>query len=188
MTAADLPLTPVQERVLALLRSSPSGTLGAGRGHRGNTLKALVSKGYAEHTADATYANPEIRLPSRKGTTMITYEVQLPELGRNDADVRELIGNLEYLDVHGALAGVTEIIRERCRAIAKGWTPERDQQAHASGSLWNLVSHQVAECRYGVAELSEGPEFVEEKMRRAGQYAAAEIDRLYRMLTGTDHA
>jgi hypothetical protein len=115
---------------------------------------------------------------------VITYEVQLPNFGIDDVAARDLIAQLEYLDAHGALIGVTEIIRERARAIGKGWTPELDDRTHQSGSLMNLASHTIAECRYGIAEISEGPEFTEEKMRQAGQYAAAEIDRVNRMLDG----
>lgn len=99
----------------------------------------------------------------------------------------EVVDDLNYLEEHGALAGVAEVIRERRRQIEQlGYTVAHDGTEHDDGSLVIRAGRQCSAVVQGVLTTSEGPEFVEEKMRQAGALAAAEIDRLSRLLAPDD--
>jgi hypothetical protein len=91
----------------------------------------------------------------------------------------EALADLRWLDEHGALAGVAEIIRERRRQIEdEGYTPAHDREKHADGYLVSRADAESTAAIVGVAEGIFGPEDVEHHMRRSGALAAAEIDRL----------
>lgn len=99
----------------------------------------------------------------------------------------EVVDDLNYLEEHGALAGVAEVIRERRRQIEQlGYTVAHDGTEHDDG---NLVYRAAA--RLGFAQLDRAagtadPASDERWLREAGALAAAEIDRLGRLLAPDD--
>jgi hypothetical protein len=99
------------------------------------------------------------------------------------AELKATWDDLAYLDQHGALAGVSEIIRERRRQIEKlGFTAERDD-SYADMILTARALHEVHAVLHDVAEYSASPADAEDGLRKSGALAAAEIDRLNRAMT-----
>lgn len=91
--------------------------------------------------------------------------------------------DLAWLEQHGVVSGVAEILRERRRQVEElGWTPEHDAR-HSDGWLMHAAVRQVTRAGQRVAEGTGGPEDIEEGCRQAAALCAAEIDRLITMLT-----
>lgn len=107
--------------------------------------------------------------------------------GRRDPELCSAMDDLVQLAELGVLAGVGEIIRERVRQVlALGYTAEHDD-AHVDGRLavWaeEFLRDGVQLCREaGLADAGSD----ETALRKAGALAAAEIDRLNRMMTTDD--
>ena len=103
-----------------------------------------------------------------------------------DPDVAAACDDLARLADFGALAGVAEVIRERLRQVEElGYTPDHDD-GHSDGLLaiearWQLSWLQDSR---GMGTADVGSD--EDHLRKAGALAAAEIDRLNRMLTPED--
>jgi hypothetical protein len=92
--------------------------------------------------------------------------------------------NLAWLAEQGALAGVAEVIRERRRQIEQlGHTPWEDGNSAVFLNLASMASLKLARVnvtrQQGTADIGSD----EEGLRQAGALAAAEIDRLNRMMT-----
>lgn len=96
-------------------------------------------------------------------------------------ELKAVWDDIAYLHQAGALAGVTEVIRERRRQVEHGYTPQYDNDTAAYGGLVHLVRHWAGEVinsrREGIADIGSD----EDGLRQAGALAAAEIDRLNRM-------
>jgi hypothetical protein len=99
----------------------------------------------------------------------------------------EVVDDLNYLEEHGALAGVAEVIRERRWQIEQlGYDADHDSGCHADGGL---VHHAAVQLGFAQVERVSGtadPASDESRMRKAGALAAAEIDRLGRLLAPDD--
>jgi hypothetical protein len=103
--------------------------------------------------------------------------------GGRDPELAAAMDDLAALHAAGALAGVAETLRERRRQVeALGYTPEHDDR-HDDGSL-------AADARFRLGHLLQsrvdGTSDIagdEDKLRTASALAAAEIDRLNRMVT-----
>lgn len=99
-----------------------------------------------------------------------------------DWDLVVAMDRLAWLAGKGMLAGVDEIMRERLRQEALGYTVSHDDEQHADA--W-LVTEAFRRVRVMVHDVAEGiatyPE-AEKALREAGALLAAEIDRLNRML------
>jgi hypothetical protein len=105
-----------------------------------------------------------------------------PEPDR-DADLAAAMDDLADLHAAGALAGVAEILRERRRQIeVLNYAVTHDDSEHGDGWLVHFAVSRLQLAGRRVAEGSDGPEEVEEGCRQAGALAAAEIDRLIRMV------
>jgi hypothetical protein len=93
--------------------------------------------------------------------------------------------DLSFLLRHGALAGVSEVIRERRRQIQDlGHTPEQDDRfARDLASMASLRLARVNVSRQqGTADIGSD----EEGLRQAAALLAAEIDRLSRLVALED--
>jgi hypothetical protein len=105
-----------------------------------------------------------------------------------DPEVAAACDDLAWLAERGALAGVSEIIRERRRQIEHGFTPQYDSDTAADGGLVHQVRHWAGEVigsrRAGVADIGSD----EDGLRQAGALAAAEIDRLNRQASAQETA
>jgi len=97
------------------------------------------------------------------------------------AGLKTAYDDLAWLSEHGALAGVAEILHERRRQIeVKGHTPESDDGRFDFASMASLTLARVNVTRQqGTADIGSD----EDGLRRAAALAAAEIDRLNRVMT-----
>ena len=101
----------------------------------------------------------------------------------SESDLEVARDDLGWLDEHGALAGVAEIIRERRRQIELyDWTVEHDDQ-HAQGWLIMGALARVTQLYSEILDGTAGYPEAEAAMREAGAMFAAETDRINRMLT-----
>lgn len=118
--------------------------------------------------------------------------VDNPDLVRKGAIARDRIAynpevaaacdDLARLADFGALRGVAEILRERLRQVEKlGLTPEHDDGFPRDlASMASLLLARVNVTRQqGTADIGSD----EESLRQAGALAAAEMDRMYRLVT-----
>jgi hypothetical protein len=100
----------------------------------------------------------------------------------HDRELDQAVSGLHWLAEHGALAGVYEVIRERRRQVELGWTPELDDsRRHGELMLWaaNRLHVMRGKVQDGTARHYEHLE----ACRQAGALAAAELDRLNRVLS-----
>lgn len=86
--------------------------------------------------------------------------------------------DLDYLQRHGALAGVGEIIRERRRQIESGRTIDADRAEYEDGRLVQVVAGQVSGVLLGRLHGTTSPAEDESGLAEVGAQCAAEIDRL----------
>jgi hypothetical protein len=99
----------------------------------------------------------------------------------------EVVDDLNYLEAHGALAGVAEVIRERRRQIEQlGYTVTHDDTEHDDGNLVHRAAVQLGFAQVERVSGTADPASDESRMRKAGALAAAEIDRLTRLLAPGD--
>jgi hypothetical protein len=104
--------------------------------------------------------------------------------GARDPALAVAMDDLAALHADGALAGVAEVIRERRRQIeVLNYAAEHDDSVHGDGWLMHFAINRLQLAGRRVSEGTDGPEEVEEGCRQAGALAAAEIDRLIRMMT-----
>jgi len=98
----------------------------------------------------------------------------------------QVVDDLNFLESRGALAGVAEVIRERRRQIEQlGYGLEHDE-THDDGSLADRAAGRMSLVRDSRAEGTADPASDEGLLREAGALAAAEIDRLSRLMEPGD--
>lgn len=110
----------------------------------------------------------------------------MSEQGQDQASLARARLDLLYLQDHGALAGVAEIIRERRRQIEElGYTPEHDDRLgpRSHPSLVGMAGDKIS-MGYGldavVNQITPGDQAA--YCAKAGALLAAEADRLHRVV------
>lgn len=99
----------------------------------------------------------------------------------------QLVLDLDWLRTRGALAGVAEVVRERRRQIEQlGYTVAHDDTEHGDGWLMGAANDRLADMLIDVGTGVAGYPECEQALRQAGALAAAEIDRLNRMLAAEE--
>jgi hypothetical protein len=92
--------------------------------------------------------------------------------------------DIEWLAERGALAGVAEVIRERRRQVEVLSHPVEHDDARTAGELVFRAVVKLFRVRRTRGEGTADVGSDEDALRKAGALAAAEIDRLNRMMTG----
>jgi hypothetical protein len=99
-------------------------------------------------------------------------------------EMKAVWSDIAFLHEAGALAGVAEILRERVRQVGQlGYTPEHDDAEHNDGDLASYAQERLARLKHDRFEGTGGYPEDERNLCQAGALAAAEIDRLNRMMT-----
>lgn len=93
----------------------------------------------------------------------------------------DALADLRWLSDHGALAGVHEIIRERRRQVELGYDAYHDD-VHEGSELVYMAQARLHDVTFTRSEGTADAGSDEHDLRQAGALAAAEIDRLQRML------